>query len=90
MTVMARLRSLIRPSLISPRTTINWSPDHWILSCDYAQDHTYQLVHSVIDAAVEQGLGASGATAAFDEIELLVTSGTAHSKHTSVTKCNGN
>ena len=32
------LRSLIRPSLISPQTKINWSPDHWTPSCDYAQD----------------------------------------------------
>ena len=45
---------------------------------------------SVIDVAVAEDLGASGATDVFDEIELLVTSGTAHSKHTSVTKSNVN
>ena len=45
---------------------------------------------SVIDVAVAEDLGASGATDVFDEIELLVTSGTAHSKHRSVTKSNVN
>ena len=44
------------------------------------------LVDSVNDVAVAEGLGGSGATDVFDEIELLVTSGTAHSKHTGVTK----
>ena len=44
------------------------------------------LVDSVIDVAVADGLGASEATDVIDGIKLLVTSGTVHSKHTSITK----
>ena len=47
------------------------------------------LVDSVIDVAVAEGLGASGATDVIDGIKLLVTSGTVHSKHTSIKKNNG-
>ena len=45
-TGIARFRSLIRPSLISPRTTINWSPGHQIPSCDYAQDSNISTIYT--------------------------------------------
>ena len=44
------------------------------------------LVDSVIDEAVAEGLGASGATDVIEGTKLLVTSGTAHSKYMSITK----
>ena len=44
------------------------------------------LVDSVIDVAVAEGLGASGATDVIDGTKMLVTSGTVHSKHMSITK----
>ena len=52
--MIARLRSLIRPSLISPQTKINWIPDNWTPSCDYyAQDSLSD------DNFVAQGMVAS-------------------------------
>ena len=45
-TVMARLRSLIIPNLMSPQSQINCSPDHQTPSCDYTHDSLSSTIYT--------------------------------------------
>ena len=66
--------------------TVSWPDLQLAARWDDATPLGETLVDSVIDVAVAEGLGASEATDVIDGIKLLVTSGTVHSKHTSITK----